>query len=264
MTLSQPEIVPDKIKSPFNYKILAGIITSVIIFHVMINVVIVPEDAEMTVSIFSVFNPLIASIIGFIVAFRYKGTKVFQKAYLALSLGFFAIFLGEITYFVYDLFIPDIDPYPSIADIFFFAQYPLILTHIIINIRFFSPRLNKISKIWIAVFPISILISYAMLSGFGSDDFESNFDFYYGAIFVYASSLTLSAAIIGAIIFKEGVIGKAWLLLVLGILGNTIGDAWYYNLEVFDQYDLGHPVNLFWYAGYWIVIYELIKHRKVL
>ena len=103
-----------------------------------------------------------------------------------------------------------------------------------------------------------------MLSGFGSDDFEPNFDFYYGAIFVYASSLTLSVAIIGAIIFKEGVIGKAWLLLVIGILGNTIGDIWYYNLEVFEQYDLGHPVNLFWYAGYWIVIYALIKHRKVL
>lgn len=262
--MSQPEIVPDKIKSPFSYKILAGIITSVIIFHVMINVVIVPEDAEITVSVFSVFNPLIASIIGFIVAFRYKGTKVFQKAYLALSLGFFAIFLGEITYFVYDLFIPDIEPYPSIADVFFFAQYPLILTHIIINIRFFSPKLNKISKIWIAIFPISILISYAMLSGMGSENFEPNFDFYYGAIFVYASSLTLSVAIIGAIIFKEGVIGKAWLLLVLGILGNTIGDAWYYNLEVFGQYNLEHPVNLFWYAGYWIVIYALIKHRKVL
>jgi len=263
-TLSQPEIVPDRIKSPFNYKILAGIITSVIIFHIMINVVIVPEDAEMTVSIFSVFNPLIASIIGFIIAFRYKGSKVFQKAYLALSVGLFAIFLGEITYFAYDLFIPDIEPYPSIADIFFFAQYPLILTHLIINIRFFSPKLNKISKIWMIVFPISILASYAMLSGFGLDDFEPNFDFYYGAIFVYASSLTLSVAIVGAIIFKEGVICKVWLLLVIGILCNTIGDTWYYNLEVFDQYDLGHPVNLFWYAGYWIVIYALIKHRNVL
>lgn len=262
--MSQPEIVPDKIKSPFNYKILVGIILTVIIFHVIINFVMNTNDGEMTASIFSFVNPLIASIIGFIVAFRYKGTKVFQKAYLALAAGFFAIFIGEIVYFTYDLFIPDIDPYPSIADVFFFVQYPLILAHIIINIRFFSPKLNKISKIWIILFPISILIGYTMLSEFGLEGFEANFDFYYGAIFVYASSLTLSVAVIGAIIFKEGVIGKAWLLLVIGILGNTIGDTWYYNLEVLGQYDLVHAVNLFWYAGYWMVIYALIKHKKIL
>jgi len=262
--MSQPDIVPDRIKSPLNKKILVGIGVLVIVFHIVINFFMISEDADNAVLIFSIAIPLSASVIGFIVAFRYVGARVFQKAYLALSAGYFAIFLGEITYLVYDLYYPELDPYPSIADVFFFAQYPLILTHLIINIRFFSPKLNKISKIWLIVFPISILASYAMLSGFGSDDFESNFDFYYGAIFVYASSLTLSVAIIGAIIFKEGVIGKAWLLLVIGILGNTIGDIWYYNLEVFEQYDLGHPVNLFWYAGYWIVIYALIKHRKVL
>ena len=262
--MSQPDIVPDKIKSPLNKKIIVLIGVIVIVFHVIINFFMMSEDADNTVLIFSIATPLSASIIGVVVAFRYVGTKVFQKAYLALSLGFFAIFLGEITYLVYDLYYPELDPYPSIADIFFFAQYPLILTHLIINIRFFSPKLNKILKIWLIVFPISILISYAMLSGFGSDEFEPNFDFYYGMIFVYASSLTLSVAIIGAIIFKEGVIGKAWVLLVIGILCNTIGDIWYYNLEIFGQYDLGHPVNLFWYAGYLIVIYALIKHSKVL
>lgn len=262
--MKEPEIVPDKIKSPFNYKILAGIASLVIIFHVLINVVIIPDDAEMIASIFSFLNPLIASIIGFIVAFRYKGAAVFQKAYLALSAGFFAIFLGEIIYFAYDLFIPDVDPYPSIADIFFFAQYPLLLSHIIINVRFFSPKLNKISKIWIVLFPISILLAYTSMSWVGSKELWSDFDFYYGAVFVYFSALTLSVAVIGAIIFKEGVIGKAWLLLVIGIMLNTMGDTWYYNLEIFNQYNLEHPVNLFWYAGYWLVIYALIKHKNIL
>ena len=262
--MSQPEIVPDKIKSPFNYKILAGIAGLVIVFHIMVNYIIIPDYREVTASVFSFLNPLIAAIVALIVAFRYKGAKIFQKAYLALSVAFFAIFLGEIIYFTYDVFIPEIDPYPSIADVFFFAQYPLILTHLIINIRFFSSKLNKISKIWIMVFPIGVFGVFAILSGVGSDDFDPNFDFYYGAIFVYFSSLTLSIAVIGAVIFKEGVIGKAWLLLVIGILFNTIGDTWYYNLEVLDQYNLEHPVNMFWYAGYWIVIYALIKHKNTL
>jgi len=262
--MKEPEIVPDKIKNPIDYRVLLGIAALVIIFHVVINYFGTQDNTDTIVSIFSFLNPLIVSIIGFIVAFRYKGTAVFQKAYLVLSAGFFMIFLGEITYLLYDLFIPNVDPYPSIADIFFFAQYPLILSHLIINMRFFSPKLNKISKIWIILVPISIVAMYTIISQETLENFEPNFDFYYGVIFVYFSSLTFSVAVIGAIIFKEGVIGKAWILLVIGILFNMIGDTWYYNLEVFGQYNLEHIVNLFWYAGYWVIIYALIKHKNIL
>lgn len=260
----QPDIVPDKIRSPLNKKILIGIGIAVVLFHIAINFFIESETADNIVLIFSIVTPLSASIIGLIVAFRYAGAKIFQKAYLSLAAGYFAIFLGEITYLIYDYYYPELDPYPSIADVFFFIQYPMILIHLLLNIRFFSLKLNKISKIWIAVFPIGIFVIFAILSGFGTDDFEPNFDFYYGTIFVYLSSLTLSVAVIGAIIFKGGVVGKAWLLLLIGILFNTIGDTWYYNLEIFVQYDLVHPVNLFWYAGYLTVIYALIKHKNIL
>lgn len=27
-------------------------------------------------------------------------------------------------------------------------------------------------------------------------------------------------------------------------------DIWYYNLELFEGYDLLHPVNMFWYSRY--------------
>jgi len=110
--------------------------------------------------------------------------------------------------------------------------------------------------------PAIIVIAFILFSIGESDTFEPNFDFYYGLIFVIMSSTTVAFAILGAITFRGGVLGTAWLLLVAGILCNTIGDTWYYNLEIFDQYDLVHPVNLFWYVGYWIVAYSLYKHRK--
>ncbi len=200
-----------------------------------------------------------------VIALRYVGAKVFQKAHFALSFAYFGIFLGEITYLIYDLYIPDVDPYPSIADIFFFIQYPLILVHLFLNIRFFSPKMAIKSKIWIVGFPIFVLGTFTVLSQItAEEDIFTNFDYWYGAIFVTASALTLSVAVIGAILFKGGVIGKAWFLLVIGILFNTIGDVWYYNLEIFSEYSLVHPVNLFWYAGYLLVIYALVKHKNTL
>lgn len=261
--MPQPDIVPDKIKSPFDYRILLGISILVISVHIFINYFTIPDNADTIASIFSFLNPLIVSIIGFFIAIRYKRSLIFGKSYMALAIAYLGIFLGEVTYMIYDI-IYNIEPYPSIVDIFFFIQYPLLLTHLVLNIKFFTPKINKIAKIWVIVMPITILIGYSIF--YITEDGRGflEFDFIYGVIFVYFSALTLSLAVIGAIIFKEGAIGKAWILLTIGILFNTIGDTWYYNLELFEAYDLLHPVNMFWYAGYWLVMYALIKHNKIL
>lgn len=261
--MSQPDTVPDKIKSPFDYRVLAGIAALVISVHILINYFTIPDDADTIASVFSFLNPLIVSIIGFFIAIRYRGSIIFGKSYLALAVAYLGIFLGEVTYMIYDI-VYDIEPYPSIADIFFFIQYPLLLIHLVLNIKFFTPKINKIAKIWVTVMPITILIAYSILYTIEDGRGILEFDFIYGIIFVYFSALTLSFAVIGAIIFKEGIIGKAWILLAVGILFNTIGDTWYYNLELFEAYDLLHPVNMFWYAGYWLVMYALIKHRKTI
>ncbi len=258
-----PEVVPDKITSRFDFRAFAGIIALVISFHVIVNYVISPENTDTVVSIFSFLNPLIVTIIGFSVVIKYRGTLVFGKSYLALSLGFLSIFLAEVTYMIYDI-VYNIEPYPSIADIFFFMLYPCLLIYLFLNIRFFSPKISKRAKIWIGLMPLIILLGYSILSTTEGEITIFEFDFYYGIIFVYAVTLTLSVAVIGAFIFKEGAIGKSWMLFVAGILLLTIGDIWYYNLELFEGYDLTHPVNLFWYAGYWVTVYALIKQKRTI
>ena len=258
-----PEVVPDKVKSSFDYKAFVGIAILVISFHIGINYFITGDDADTAVSIFSMFVPLALAIIGFSVVRKYKGTQVFGRAYLALSFGYLSIFFAEVTYAVYDI-VYDIEPYPSIADVFFFMLYPLLLVYLILNIRFFAPKLGKKSKIWIILMPILVLVGYSILSTTEGEISIFEFDFYYGIVFVYSATLTLAVAVVGASIFKQGAIGKAWLILVIGILLNNLGDLWYYNLELFGAYDLVHPVNMFWYAGYLVVIYALIKHKKTL
>jgi len=258
-----PEVVQEKVKSSFDYKPFLAIAILVISFHVSINYLISGDDADTAVSIFSMFVPLSLAIIGFSVVRKYKGTQVFGRAYLALSLGYLSIFFAEVTYAVYDI-VYDIEPYPSIADIFFFLLYPLLLTYLFINIKFFAPNLGKKSKLWIILMPLVVLVGYSILSTTEGEISIFEFDFYYGIVFVYSATLTLAVAVVGASIFKQGAIGKAWLILVIGILLNNLGDIWYYNLELFEGYDLLHPVNMFWYSGYIVVIYALLKHKKTL
>jgi len=108
--------------------------------------------------------------------------------------------------------------------------------------------------------PLISTVTYLYLT---IDDFGS-FDFFYGIIFVASASVTLGFAIQTAKIFRGGLVGTAWLVLVIGITINLIGDVWYYYIEVMDSYTLEHPVNLFWYSAYLLILYALYKHKKTL
>jgi len=256
----EPPKASERLESPINIKILALIIGVAIAFHFSVSS-LGEVIADEIISIVSFVNPLAVAIAGFFIAKRYSGTHVFGKAYSALAFAYLSVFFAEVTYLIYDLIL-NLDPYPSIADVFFFALYPLTLTHLILNIRFFNAKTNVFTKIWMVAIPIGLLSLY----GFSAIEElgDANFDFYYGMIFVAGASVTLVFAILGAKVFREGVLGVAWLLLVIGILGLTIGDVWYYNLEIFGEYDLQHPVNLFWYTGYWLIVYALIKHKTII
>ena len=168
--------------------------------------------------------------------------------------------LGETVWLIY--YFLEMDPYPSIADIFYLAFYPLSFYHLQKNIRFFKPKIDFGTKALIAIIPIAIISVYSILSL--QEIGEANFDFYYGFSYILSAAVVLSAAILGARIFRQGVLGKAWLLLVLGIAATTIGDVWYFNLETYGQYHLAHPVDLFWYAGWMVITYALFKHKKII
>jgi hypothetical protein len=259
--LKTPDIVSEKLDSPINYKILILIVFSAIALQLVLTFAFTPDYSDSIISIISFINPLAVGIAGFFLAYRYKGSLVFGKSYLFLSLGFFSLFVAEVVYFVYDLIL-DLEPYPSIADLFFFAYIPLLIAHLLLNIRFFQPSITSITKIWVSTIPVVITTIYVSLSlnSIG----EANFDFYYGFIFVATTSIALSLTILATRIFKAGALGKSWLILLFGVLALTLADDWYYYLEILESYDLTHPVNILWYAGYWIIIYALLKHKKVI
>jgi len=259
--MESPNKVPKKLDSPINYKIIILIVACAVVFQFALTFAFGVDDSDAIISMVSFINPLAAAIAGFFVVNRYRGTKVFGKSYLFLSLGFLSVFLGEVAYLIYDLVL-NIEPYPSIADVFFFAYSPFLIAHLILNIRFFQSSTSTITKVWVTIIPVAIVTGYAIISL--AEIGEANFDFYYGIIFVTATSVTLSFTILGTKIFKEGILGKSWLILLFGVLSLTFADDWYYYLEILGEFDLTHPVNILWYVGYWIVVYALMKHKSII
>lgn len=254
-----PEIVPSKLESPINYKIIAIIITGVIAFQIYLSYIVDEPTSIVYVSGWSI--TLTVAILSFVTAKKYSGIGVYGKAYMALGIGFVGFFLGDFTYFIYEQVL-GLDPYPSIADVFYYLLYVGIIAYLLLHIRFFTKKIQATDKLMIGIVSAIAALSYTLISA--SEIGELNFDFYYGIVFVSIVSVTLGLSVYGFRIFQKGIVGTTWLLLTVGILLFVVGDSWYYYIELFEGYDLRHPVISLWYVGQFFIIYSLLHHRKTL
>lgn len=221
-----------------------------------------PDDEEMTIATFTYgLSCLVAGIAAIFVTKRYWGSEVFGKTYLALSIAFFLLAAGDFTYIYYDWY-TDEAPYPSLADVFFLLFYPVAAFHLVKNIRYFKKDLKLGPKIGVPALAILIVGIFAYMS---IDMIEEEpFDFYFGLLFVLASAAIFSLAILGAAVFRDSILGTAWLLLAGGLFVFIVADVWYYYLEIVDGYTGDHFVNTLWVLGNAVIVYALYKHKKTI
>ena len=238
-----------------SYKIIFLIISGVIGLQIGIELEFL--DSPHFVGLLIVTFPLAVSISSFVVARIYRGSKVFGRSYFALGLGYFAIFVAELHY-VYYLDISN-QPVPAIADYLIIAFYPLALVHLIINIRYFSERLQNSQKISLVLIPSIIILVYSLLVAANQIDDISYF--FYTLIFVALTSITLGFAVVGISLFRQTAMFNAWLLLLVGILLGTIGDVIYYYGDIVGLNWVENNATL-WIASNAIMIYALYRHQK--
>lgn len=258
----EPEIVPEKITEKIDYKIFFVIIAGLLVYQFYLYSFKSPDDPniELTETIVTTATALVASIAGFFIAKRYWKSSVFGTSYLALASGMLCNALAERIYYFLEQ--QGQTPSPSIADWVWLAFYPLTFYHLARNIHFFKPKIRLPIKAMIVLIPIVITGVYTFLE-YGQEQ-SADTTFFLGLAYIVGSSVILSAAILGAIIFRQGTLGIPWLLLTFGIVLTTLGDNWYSYLDVYNQYTVTHPLNLLWYGGYLVIAYALYKHKKVL
>ena len=258
-----------EVKSPINFKFLAVLVGLVAVYHVANQLVENTDEFDFFEgSLTAAF--LATTISAFLTARRYWGSEVFGKAYLALALGFACLFIGDALYNYYESVL-GISPYPSIADVFFFALYPFTLYHLIKNVRYFKRTWSIPTKIFIVAFPVFIVGLYSMIiiSDLGleailNDEDGAGLDFAYTLIFVAGASSTTTFAVIGIFVFRHSALAAAWSLLAAGIFLNDIADLWYYYTEIFGLWTRSHPTVAMWIMSNLMIIYSLYKHRRIL
>lgn len=250
-----------KISSSINYKVL-GVIAALTVAYQISLYYVNPNEFNIS-EILYLSGMLACAIFSFTVSKRYRGSKIFGKAYLFLGIGFLSMFVGDLGYVYYD-HVLDLDPYPNPFDVGFIFSYVFAIFHLVLNVRYFRPQWSSAMKSFLVILPVVMIATYTIVAYVAWGDYEElQFDVFYGNIFAVGASITLALAILGAVVFRQSVLREVWLLLVIGIGIWAFTDIWYAYTEVFETFDNTHPTNTLWMTSFMVIIYALYKHKKI-
>jgi len=192
--------------------------------------------------------------------------KHFQsKAFLFFTIGVSFWFIAEQIWAAY-VYVYDIDPFPSIADIFYMATYPFFIAFLLISLKPIRKSITK--KIWL----FSIVLSFTFLipsilacynaleeSEGGIDPISKSIALSYPIL----SSFQLIPAIIGVMFMAKKGASYTWMLLLFGFLIFSISDTFYLFSELDGSYYDGHPVDLMYLYGFILLIFSLYSRLKL-
>lgn len=258
-------------KNTLNYKVILIIILVAILIQIYNWLLpLTPGEIDIIELSFMGISGIVA-IAAFHTAKQYWDSNVFGKSYLALGLGYSCIFIGEIIW-NYQTIVLSIEPYPSIADFFYFGLYPFVLYHMITNFKFFNQKFKFQHKLWLILFPIVIIVLFFYISmpDFDIEKILANeegvgFDFVYTLIFISGAASTTTFAIFGRQVFRKNVLASAWTLIIVGIILNDFTDLIYVHTQMFgDGYERSDPLIAMWILSGMLIVYALYKHQKIL
>jgi hypothetical protein len=189
-----------------------------------------------------------------------------HNKWLFFALGMLLYFLGETTWMIYEAIL-GLDPYPSIADVFWLMGYLPLFVGLIYTIRetrvsFWSsktPLLCVITGGLAAVFYIYLL--RPILADTGTLLIERLVSCAYPVLDLFLIVLTVTILVF----YHKGMLGKPWLFVLSGFVLFGIADglfsyfSWtgaYYELPYYDL------IDLLWLGGYWLIALGAIYERS--
>ena len=194
-----------------------------------------------------------------------------SRIWLCFTIGMGFWFLSELSWAFQTLILNEPNPYPSIASIYRLVGYAALFLSIFVYLGLFRNVISgKIVAISAAVtLPTSAGIIPSILWLVRGKVSAMNFATFFVTIAYPLFDLLLFAqAMFGLLVFTitglKGRVKGAWLLLNAGILMNVFGDLLLSYTNLSGIYYQGHPLELFFHAGYIFFALAFYAHIKEL
>lgn len=215
---------------------------------------------------------VLSAIILLVLGGTYKISSSMGKVWALLGIGILLWLAGEIVYFSYDL--QGIEPFPSIADYFYFIGYLPLIVGLVFQMRLLKLTLNTVEKVVVIVLTsivtlaITIFILYPAISAGLLEEEPDIVALVAGAMYPMLDIVLLAGVFTVSAKLRHGKINAAWILILVGLVLTTVADSIYQITDLtrnpeaiapmFEWYDLA------FLAGYLLIAMGAIKGINVI
>jgi len=194
-----------------------------------------------------------------------------SRIWLCFTVGMIFWFLSELSGAILTLVLNLRNPYPSIADVYRLVGYGALFFAIFVYIGIFHTVISsKIVAVATAVtLPTSVgIIPSILLLARGKVSTVNLTTMLVTITYPLFDLLLFALAMLGLLLFTmtqlRGRVKGAWLLLNAGVLMNVFGDLLLSYTNLSGIYYEGHPLELFFHAGYIFFSLAFYTHTKEL
>jgi signal transduction histidine kinase len=208
-----------------------------------------------SVTAYSVIPGILVGL-SIILTIKLHRQKHFQsKAFLFFTLGISFRFIAEQIWQVYD-HVYDVNPFPSIADIFYVGMYPFFIAFLFISLIPVRKSISK--KIWLFSTTLSVIFLIpSILTSIENLEGESSFSTAILLAYPIMSAIQLIPAIVGMMFLAKKGANFSWALLLFGFLLIGVSDTFFLFTEIDGSYYDGHPVDLMFLYAFILLIFSL-------
>lgn len=166
----------------------------------------------------------------------------FGKAWFCLAIFIILWFVAERIWMMYEL-VYQTDPWPSEADIFWLAGYPMYFAFTFFYLKPFRksiPSTTIITVIGLTIMLAAFMIYYSSIQEEGLDTYDAVL----GLSYPVADALTLIPITLGLILFFRGQVHFLWSCMLIGMLFFVISDYGFFFLSQSGDYHSGSYVDI--------------------
>lgn len=166
------------------------------------------------------------------------------------------------TIWAVDELVFNINPFPSLADVFFIAGYPLLLCFLI----YYLQPVRRAATLKITTGTIVISVAIMIPSVYMSYSFDPKIGLLENLLatsYPILDSVILVPALIGVVLFFRGEVNFTWSLICLAIVLQSAGDSLFQYATFTNTYYTGHPADIMFLWSYILFSFGVYDHIKI-
>lgn len=177
-----------------------------------------------------------------------------KKSLIFLAMSFISWFTAEQLWNFYEQIL-GIDPFPSIADVFYILAPFFMFISLTIFLKSFKKQISKkIIFFAISVSAVLLIPTVVIIYESSHDDL---LEIVIGIIYPVSDSIVLAPVIITILFVIKKKTNPFWMMILIGMLMFIVADTLFLFLTSTDEYFTHHPVEILWLLSYLIWFYSL-------